>query len=130
MLPNAGAILSEKPWLNRFLFGIIIKSECLPQQGGCGMALTTQEVEHVALLARLSLNEDEKKTFTEQLSSILDYADTLKVLNTEGIEPLTHILPINNVFRADEIKASMPRDEMLANAPLAEEGQYKVPKII
>jgi aspartyl-tRNA(Asn)/glutamyl-tRNA(Gln) amidotransferase subunit C len=130
MLPNAGAILSEKPWLNRFFFGIIIKSEWLPQQGGCGMALTIQEVEHVALLARLSLNEDEKKTFAEQLSSILDYADTLKVLNTEGIEPLTHILPINNVFRADEIKSSKPRDEMLANAPLAEEGQYKVPKII
>jgi aspartyl-tRNA(Asn)/glutamyl-tRNA(Gln) amidotransferase subunit C len=94
------------------------------------MALTTQEVEHVALLARLSLTEVEKKTFTEQLSSILDYADTLKLLNTEGIEPLTHILPMNNVFRADEIRPSIPRDEMLANAPLAEEGQYKVPKII
>lgn len=94
------------------------------------MALTTKEVEHVALLARLSLTEEEKKTFTEQLSSILDYADTLKLLNTEGIEPLTHILPMNNVFRADEIRPSIPRDEMLANAPLAEEGQYKVPKII
>lgn len=94
------------------------------------MALTTKEVEHVALLARLSLTEEEKKTFTGQLSSILDYADTLKLLNTEGIEPLTHILPMNNVFRADEIKPSIPRDEMLANAPLTEEGQYKVPKII
>ncbi|MCX5779253.1 MAG: Asp-tRNA(Asn)/Glu-tRNA(Gln) amidotransferase subunit GatC [Firmicutes bacterium] len=94
------------------------------------MALTTKEVEHVALLARLSLTEEEKKTFTEQLSSILDYADTLKLLNTEGIEPLTHILPMNNIFRADEIKPSIPRDEMLANAPLTEEGQYKVPKII
>lgn len=94
------------------------------------MALTTKEVEHVALLARLSLTEEEKKTFTGQLSSILDYADTLKLLNTEGIEPLTYILPMNNVFRADEIKPSIARDEMLANAPLTEEGQYKVPKII
>jgi aspartyl-tRNA(Asn)/glutamyl-tRNA(Gln) amidotransferase subunit C len=94
------------------------------------MALTVKEVEHVALLARLSLNEDEKKNFAEQLSSILNYADTLKLLSTEGVEPLTHILPISNVFRADEVKPSMPREEIIANAPQAEAGQYKVPKII
>jgi len=94
------------------------------------MALTVKEVEHVALLARLSLNEDEKKNFAEQLSSILNYADTLKLLPTEGVEPLTHILPISNVFRADEVKPSMPREEIIANAPQAEAGQYKVPKII
>jgi len=94
------------------------------------MALTVKEVEHVALLARLSLNEDEKKNFAEQLSSILNYADTLKLLPTEGVEPLTHILPVSNVFRADEVKPSMPREEIIANAPQAEAGQYKVPKII
>lgn len=94
------------------------------------MSLTMKEVEHVALLARLSLTEKEKQVFAEQLSSILDYADMLKLLDTEGVEPLTHILPISNVFRADEVKSSMPREEIIANAPQAEEGQYKVPKII
>jgi len=94
------------------------------------MALTIKEVEHVALLARLSLTAEEKMLFGEQLSAILNYADTLNRLDTEGIEPLTHILPVKNVFRSDLVKPSSPRDEMLANAPVAEEGHYKVPKII
>ncbi|NMC27983.1 MAG: Asp-tRNA(Asn)/Glu-tRNA(Gln) amidotransferase subunit GatC [Syntrophomonadaceae bacterium] len=94
------------------------------------MALTIKEVEHVALLARLSLNEAEKEKFASQLSMILDYAGKLNLLPTEGVEPLTHILPISNVMRPDEAKPSMPRDEIISNAPLAEEGQYKVPKII
>ena len=94
------------------------------------MALTIKEVEHVARLARLSLTENEKVKFAEQLSSILDYADTLNAIPTEGIEPLTHILPIRNVFREDQVEPSMDREEILANAPLAEDFQYKVPKIM
>jgi aspartyl-tRNA(Asn)/glutamyl-tRNA(Gln) amidotransferase subunit C len=94
------------------------------------MALTIKEVEHVARLARLSLSENEKQKFGEQLSSILNYADTLNKLATDDVEPLTHILPAFNVFRTDEIKPSMPREKMLTNAPLAEDGQYKVPKIM
>ncbi len=94
------------------------------------MALTIKEVEHVAQLARLNLTEEEKIKFTEQLSSILNYADTLKAIPTEGIAPLTHILPINNVFREDQPGPSMDREEILANAPLAEDYQYKVPKIM
>lgn len=94
------------------------------------MALTIKEVEHVARLARLSLTESEKVKFAEQLSSILNYADTINAIPTEGIEPLTHILPIRNVFREDQAEASMDRDEILANAPLAEDFQYKVPKIM
>lgn len=94
------------------------------------MALTMKEVEHVALLARLSLSDDEKNRFGEQLSTILNYADTLNALDTDDVEPLTHILPAFNVFREDVVRPSMAREEMLANAPLAEEGQYKVPKIM
>lgn len=94
------------------------------------MVLTIKEVEHVALLARLNLNEDEKETFAEQLSSILEYVDKLNGLPTENVEPLTHILPIYNVFREDKVKPGTPRDEILANAPLLEENQYKVPKIM
>lgn len=94
------------------------------------MALTAKEVEHVARLARLSLTETEKIQFAGQLSSILDYADILKTVDTGGIEPLTHILPIRNVFREDQVKPSMERDQILANAPMADDYQYKVPKII
>ncbi|PKM77252.1 MAG: Asp-tRNA(Asn)/Glu-tRNA(Gln) amidotransferase GatCAB subunit C [Firmicutes bacterium HGW-Firmicutes-15] len=94
------------------------------------MALNMKEVEHVALLARLSLSDDEKKIFGEQLSSILNYADTLNALATDDVEPLTHVLPAFNVFRVDSIRPSMQQKEMLTNAPLAEEGQYKVPKIM
>jgi len=94
------------------------------------MALTIKEVEHVARLARLSLSEEEKSKFAEQLSAILDYADSLNALPTEGIEPLTHILPVHNVFREDLVQPSMERAEILANAPLAEDFQYKVPKIM
>ncbi|MDD4171297.1 MAG: Asp-tRNA(Asn)/Glu-tRNA(Gln) amidotransferase subunit GatC [Syntrophomonas sp.] len=94
------------------------------------MALTEKEVEHVALLARFNLSADEKRIFAEQLSSILTYVDTLNIIPTDDVEPLTYILPVHNVFRADEVKPGMPREEILANAPLAEEGQYKVPKIM
>lgn len=94
------------------------------------MALSIKEVEHVALLARLRLSEDDKILFAEQLSSILEYADRLNELSTENIEPLDHILPIYNVFREDEVIESPSRDEILANAPQVEEGQYRVPKII
>ena len=94
------------------------------------MALTIKEVEHVALLARLSLSEDEKAKLSQQLGAILNYADTLNTIPTDNVEPLTHILSVHNVFRADEVQPSMPREEMLANAPLVEAGYYKVPKIM
>lgn len=94
------------------------------------MALTIKEVEGIALLARLTLNEKEKRDFTEQLNLVLDYANRLNELNTDNVEPLTHILPVFNVFRDDIVSPSSPRDEMLANASLIEDGQYKVPKIM
>lgn len=94
------------------------------------MALTIGEVEHVALLARLALSDEEKQTFAGQLGSILEYADKLNGLDTEGIEPLVNILPVFNVLRDDEVKPGSLREEILSNAPLLEADQYKVPKII
>lgn len=94
------------------------------------MALSMGVVEHVALLARLNLSEQEKMLFAGQLGSILEYAARLNELDTDGVQPLDHILPIYNVFREDQVQASPPREEMLANGPLVQEGQYKVPKII
>lgn len=94
------------------------------------MALSIKEVEHVALLARLQLSEQEKIQFAEQLGSILEYANKLNELDTDNVEPLDHILPIYNVFRNDEVQPGTPREEILANAPVVEDGQYKVPRII
>ncbi len=94
------------------------------------MALTIKEVEHVALLARLSLSDEEKALFSRQLSSILEYVDQLNELETDDVEPLTHILPVFNVFREDVVRPGSVREEILSNAPLLEENQYKVPKIM
>lgn len=94
------------------------------------MALTIGEVEHVALLARLALSEEEKQTFAEQLGYILDYANRLSELDTGGVEPLVNILPVFNVWRDDEVKPGSTREDILSNAPLLEAEQYKVPKII
>lgn len=94
------------------------------------MALTIKEVEHVALLARLALADNEKEVFARQLSSILEYAEKLNELKTDEVEPLAHILPVYNVFREDIPLPGSPREEILSNAPLVEENQYKVPKIV
>lgn len=95
------------------------------------MPLDKSTVEHVALLARLSLNEDEKTAFAQQLGSILDYVDKLQELNTDQVQPLVNILSINNVLRSDEPQPSLlSREELLANGPSVEAAQFKVPKII
>lgn len=94
------------------------------------MALTSKEVEHVALLARLSLTEEEKLLFSKQLTLILDYADKLNEVPTDNVEPLTHILPVYNIFKPDEMGSGTSREEMLANSQGVEDNHYKVPKII
>ncbi|MGB4507911.1 MAG: Asp-tRNA(Asn)/Glu-tRNA(Gln) amidotransferase subunit GatC [Syntrophomonadaceae bacterium] len=94
------------------------------------MAISEKQVEQVAYLARLKITEQEKQLFAQQLTAILEYVEKLNELNTEQVEPLHHILPIYNVFRDDEVKPSVAREEILANAPLVEDGQFKVPRII
>ena len=90
------------------------------------MALTRQEVDHIALLARLALTEEEKTRFAEQLSAVLDYAARLQELDTEAIPPTATVLPLRNVMRSDEARPPSPRDDLLANAPAAEEGCFVV----
>lgn len=93
------------------------------------MAISIQEVEHVAKLARLDLTEDEKKLFVEQLSKIIDNFNELSAVDTTGIEPMAHALPIVNVLREDEVHESLGREKLMANAPAAENGFFRVPKI-
>jgi aspartyl-tRNA(Asn)/glutamyl-tRNA(Gln) amidotransferase subunit C len=94
------------------------------------MAITRQEVEHVAKLARLKFSDKDLDRLATQLDSILGYVCKLNELNTENIEPTAHIVPISNVFRDDEVKPSMDREKILMNAPNREDGCFKVPKII
>ncbi len=94
------------------------------------MKITKKEVEYVARLARLALNEKEKDKMTAQLDSILQYVDTLNKLDTNNIEPTSHVLPLNNVWREDVTRPSTSREEILANAPDQAEGFYKVKKVI
>ena len=93
------------------------------------MSLTAQEVEWVAHLARLHLTEAELETMTRQLSAIVDYVDQLKQVNTEGVEPLAHPLPIANVFRPDEPAPSLPTDAALQNAPNRQGDYFGVPAV-
>ncbi len=92
--------------------------------------ITKKDVEHVALLARLELTEDETAKFTEQLNAILKHAEALNQLDTTNIQPTAHPLPLNNVFREDIAKPGIPNKEALANAPEQEAGFFKVPKIV
>ncbi|WP_217595374.1 Asp-tRNA(Asn)/Glu-tRNA(Gln) amidotransferase subunit GatC [Cohnella sp. GbtcB17] len=94
------------------------------------MSITAKDVEHVANLARLTLTDDEKEQFTGQLNAILKYAEKLNELDTAGVEPTSHVLPMSNVMREDARKASLPIEKVLRNAPEAEDDQFKVPPVL
>jgi aspartyl-tRNA(Asn)/glutamyl-tRNA(Gln) amidotransferase subunit C len=94
------------------------------------MALTTKEVLHIARLARIALTEDDVQRFTAQLSGILDHFQALSAVDTEGIEPTAHPLPLSNVMRADLVAPSLSQAEALANAPLTEDGYVRVRAVL
>ncbi|SIS65545.1 Asp-tRNA(Asn)/Glu-tRNA(Gln) amidotransferase subunit GatC [Salimicrobium flavidum] len=92
--------------------------------------ISEDQVKHVANLARLSITEDEAKTFTKQLDDIITYAEQLNELDTEGVEPTTHVLDLKNVMRKDEPKDWIKKEDALKNAPDQQDGQFKVPSIM
>ena len=92
--------------------------------------ITLAEVEHVARLARLALGAAEKDRMRSQLDAILGYVEQLRRVDTTGVEPTAHVLPLVNVMRDDEVRPSYPADAMLANAPDAQDGQFRVPRIL
>jgi len=94
------------------------------------MALTVKDVEHVAKLSRLSFNDDEKEDFIEKLNSVVDYIEQLGEVDVEGVKPTYNVLDIKNVFREDKVEKSFDRKDIIANAPSAEGGCFKVPKVV
>jgi aspartyl-tRNA(Asn)/glutamyl-tRNA(Gln) amidotransferase subunit C len=94
------------------------------------MAVTKQDVEHIATLARLEFTDEEKEKFTKQFNEILSYIEQLNKLDTSNVEPLSHVIELSNVFRKDEVKPGLTTDEALQNAPAKTDKFFKVPKVI
>lgn len=92
--------------------------------------ISRQDVEHVARLARLELNNDEIERMREQLNAILGYIDKLRELDITNVEPTSHAVPLVNVMREDEVVPCVPTDAMLANAPDRVGELFRVPRII
>lgn len=94
------------------------------------MRISRDDVLHVASLARLQLNDTEVDTFTGQMDAILAYVEKLNELDTAGIVPTSHAVPVENAFREDAVRPSLGVDHALANAPDRVEDYFRVPKVI
>jgi aspartyl-tRNA(Asn)/glutamyl-tRNA(Gln) amidotransferase subunit C len=99
-------------------------------QSGRDEAVSSQDVRHVALLARLELSEAQVEEYSSILNRILKHMRKLDELNTDGVPPTSHPAPIPNVLREDQVRPSLPVEEALANAPVSEANCFKVPQII
>lgn len=81
------------------------------------------------MLGRLKLSEEEAEQYTTQLNDILQFVEKLNELDTEAVEPTSHVLPMQNVLREDEVRPSLERDKALANAPEQQDGMFRVPAV-
>ncbi|MEM1305231.1 MAG: Asp-tRNA(Asn)/Glu-tRNA(Gln) amidotransferase subunit GatC [Planctomycetota bacterium] len=94
------------------------------------MAITADEVEKVALLARLTLGPDQRDAMTSELAQILGYVEQLGEVDTAGVEPMVHAVETSNIFREDEVGPGLPREAALANAPKPHPTGYLVPAVL
>ena len=90
--------------------------------------ISDETIEYVGILAKLELSDEEKEQAKKDMANMLDYIDTLNELDTSGVEPMSDVFPVNNVFREDVVTNGDDREEILANAPEAKEGAFVVPK--
>ena len=91
--------------------------------------ISEKEVRHVAKLARLELTDEEVEKYSKQLGDILKYVEKMNEIDTEGIEPMPHAIPLYNVMREDIVKYEETKEELMKNAPYEEDGFFRVPKI-
>lgn len=94
------------------------------------MKVDRKDVEYVAMLARIELSEEEKDLYSEQLSTILDFFDRLKEVDTEDVPPTSHVLDLVNAYRPDQVRPSLDVEEVLKNAPDRANRYFRVPKIL
>ena len=92
--------------------------------------ISDETIEYVGILAKLELSPEEKEEAKKDLGRMLDYIVKLTELDTSGVEPMSHIFPVNNVFREDVVTNGDERDRILANAPQQKDGAFKVPKTV
>lgn len=94
------------------------------------MSINTEMVDYIAELSRLELQTGEKQTMTAELKQIIAYMDVLNKLDTTGVEPMSHVFPVKNVLREDEVSPSQDRAELLAGAPAPDKEAFLVPKAV
>lgn len=92
--------------------------------------ISDETIDYVAILAKLELSSEEKEEAKKDMGSMLDYIDQLNELDTDGVEPMSHVFPVHNVFREDVVANGDDRDHILANAPERKDGAFKVPKTV
>ncbi len=90
--------------------------------------ISDETIEYVGILAKLELDEQQKESAKKDMGRMLDYIDKLGELNTDGIEPMSHVFPIQNVWREDEVTNSDDRENIISNAPGTKDGMFEVPK--
>lgn len=94
------------------------------------MRIDDAVMENIEILAKLSLSPEERETMKAEMQKMVDYVGKLDELDTENLEAASHIFPLQNVFREDQVTNQDAREAMLANAPVKKEGQYQVPKTV
>ena len=92
--------------------------------------ISDETIEYVGILAKLELSDEEKEQAKKDMETMLDYIDTLNELDTEGIEPMSHVFPVNNVFREDVVTNGDGGEDTLANAPERRDRAFVVPKTV
>lgn len=92
--------------------------------------ISDETMEYVGILAKLELSAQEKEAAKSDMEKMLDYIDTLNELDTSGVEPMSHVFPVHNVFREDVVTNGDNQEQTLANAPLRKEDRFEVPKTI
>ena len=97
---------------------------------GENMKVTKDDLETVAVLSRLEIPAAQQDTYLQQMDSILTYMDNLSSVDTTDVKPTTYALPMQNVFREDEVRPSLDREAALSNAPLKDDNYFKVPKVL
>ncbi|MDO5145479.1 MAG: Asp-tRNA(Asn)/Glu-tRNA(Gln) amidotransferase subunit GatC [Eubacteriales bacterium] len=90
--------------------------------------ISDETIEYVGILAKLELSSEEKEQAKKDMANMLDYIDTLNELDTTGVEPMSHVFPVHNVFREDVVTNADDKEQILANAPESKEGAFVVPK--
>lgn len=92
--------------------------------------ISDETIEYVGILAKLELSDDEKEQAKSDMGKMLDYIDKLNELDTSGVEPMSHVFPVNNVFREDVVTNEDTRDKILSNAPEEKDGSFMVPRTV